>query len=318
MPRIPRLFSVGRDRASIDRAVDDELQFHFDMTVKELVAGGLSPDDARREAERRFGDVDAHRSGWPRSIANAFGESDSPSGGMVSRRTFATRSAAFDRSPASPPRSFSRSDSASEPTRRCSASSIACCFARRHISSNQIAFYRLYFARTNAGKEFFGGETQYQRVLDVTAPHTLDVTAAYAPRQLAVGQGERRPRRDRSAQRARACGRCSTQNLSSDASSAPKRTARRTGPRSPYCHTHSGRRTTASSERDRPDAAHRTQRLHDHRRRARRILGDGLETRSHSSRSRRRATTRIRTSGRSAARSTVSHGSRCTRVESRA
>ena len=41
----------------MDRAVDDELQFHFDMTMRELMAGGMTPDDARRETERRFGDL---------------------------------------------------------------------------------------------------------------------------------------------------------------------------------------------------------------------------------------------------------------------
>jgi predicted permease len=61
MPRIPgirRLLHIGRGRASIGRAVDDELRFHFDMTMRDLMKQGMTPDDARREAERRFGDVD--------------------------------------------------------------------------------------------------------------------------------------------------------------------------------------------------------------------------------------------------------------------
>ena len=58
MPRIPRLFSIARGRASIERAVDDELRFHFDMTMRDLMTQGMTPDDARREAQRRFGDVD--------------------------------------------------------------------------------------------------------------------------------------------------------------------------------------------------------------------------------------------------------------------
>ena len=64
MPRangIRRLLHIQRDGASIDRAVDDELQFHFDMTVRELMAGGMNSDDAQREAERRFGDVQRTR-----------------------------------------------------------------------------------------------------------------------------------------------------------------------------------------------------------------------------------------------------------------
>ncbi|HEY4216129.1 MAG TPA: ADOP family duplicated permease [Gemmatimonadaceae bacterium] len=65
MSRIPglrRFFRVERDGAGIQRAVDDELQFHFDMTVRDLMAKGMNADDARREARRRFGDVDVTRS----------------------------------------------------------------------------------------------------------------------------------------------------------------------------------------------------------------------------------------------------------------
>jgi putative ABC transport system permease protein len=59
--RVKRLVHIQGDGASIDRAVDDELQFHFDMTVKELMANGMNSNDAQREAERRFGDVQGTR-----------------------------------------------------------------------------------------------------------------------------------------------------------------------------------------------------------------------------------------------------------------
>jgi hypothetical protein len=52
---------VDRDRAGVDRAVNDELEFHFDMTVRDLVKNGMTPDEARREAQRRFGDVERTR-----------------------------------------------------------------------------------------------------------------------------------------------------------------------------------------------------------------------------------------------------------------
>src|SRR6185503_10667986 len=52
-----RFVRIDRSRGAVDRAVDDELRFHFDMTTRDLMAKGMSPDDARREAERRFGDV---------------------------------------------------------------------------------------------------------------------------------------------------------------------------------------------------------------------------------------------------------------------
>ncbi len=61
IPGLKRFMRVDRDRAGIDRAVADELEFHFDMTVKELVDSGMPLDEARREAHRRFGDVDRTR-----------------------------------------------------------------------------------------------------------------------------------------------------------------------------------------------------------------------------------------------------------------
>jgi predicted permease len=45
----------------VQRQVDEELRFHFDMCVDELVARGMTAEHARLEAERRFGDVAAVR-----------------------------------------------------------------------------------------------------------------------------------------------------------------------------------------------------------------------------------------------------------------
>ncbi len=58
---IRRLLHIQRDGASIERAVNDELQFHFEMTVRDLMANGMNSDDAHREAQRRFGDVQRTR-----------------------------------------------------------------------------------------------------------------------------------------------------------------------------------------------------------------------------------------------------------------
>jgi hypothetical protein len=58
---IRRLLHIAGTRKGIERAVDDELQFHFDMTVRDLMANGMSPEEARREAQRRFGDVERAR-----------------------------------------------------------------------------------------------------------------------------------------------------------------------------------------------------------------------------------------------------------------
>src|ERR687889_168277 len=48
-------------RSNIDADVDAELRFHFDERVEALMAAGRSSEQARREAEREFGDVDAVR-----------------------------------------------------------------------------------------------------------------------------------------------------------------------------------------------------------------------------------------------------------------
>src|SRR5688500_18089716 len=40
---------------SIHREIDEEMRFHVDMRTEENLRRGMSPDEARREAERRFG-----------------------------------------------------------------------------------------------------------------------------------------------------------------------------------------------------------------------------------------------------------------------
>jgi len=50
-------------RSDVDADLDEELRFHLDAQVEYLVARGRSPDAAREEALREFGDVDAFRRG---------------------------------------------------------------------------------------------------------------------------------------------------------------------------------------------------------------------------------------------------------------
>jgi putative ABC transport system permease protein len=54
-PRWRRYLRFVRPNVAAD--VDDELAFHIVMRVERNVALGMTPDDARREAEQRFGDV---------------------------------------------------------------------------------------------------------------------------------------------------------------------------------------------------------------------------------------------------------------------
>jgi putative ABC transport system permease protein len=51
-----RAFRLAVRRRRIEADVDDEVAFHLDMRVAELVARGWSPEAARAEALRRFGD----------------------------------------------------------------------------------------------------------------------------------------------------------------------------------------------------------------------------------------------------------------------
>ena len=46
---------------NLEADLEDEFRFHFETEIDDLVARGLSPEAARREALRRFGDVDQFR-----------------------------------------------------------------------------------------------------------------------------------------------------------------------------------------------------------------------------------------------------------------
>lgn len=59
-----RFFRIGDFRSDAGRDLDEELAFHAERTVEELVARGWEEDAARREAARRFGD----REYWLRQI----------------------------------------------------------------------------------------------------------------------------------------------------------------------------------------------------------------------------------------------------------
>jgi predicted permease len=60
MPRLPgirRFFRVAHDDRDVGAEVDEELAFHVDMLIQDLIASGRTLDEARREAIERFGDV---------------------------------------------------------------------------------------------------------------------------------------------------------------------------------------------------------------------------------------------------------------------
>ena len=56
-----RFWWPWRSRGEIAREVDEELEFHLAMRAAELERAGWGPEEARQEAEREFGDLDATR-----------------------------------------------------------------------------------------------------------------------------------------------------------------------------------------------------------------------------------------------------------------
>jgi predicted permease len=56
-----RFFRVAESNDALERDAELEVGFHLDMKVRELVDKGMSPEQARAEARRRFGDVRATR-----------------------------------------------------------------------------------------------------------------------------------------------------------------------------------------------------------------------------------------------------------------
>ena len=59
--RLRRWIRLPARRATIRADVDAEISHHLEATERELLARGMSPADARREARARFGDVDEVR-----------------------------------------------------------------------------------------------------------------------------------------------------------------------------------------------------------------------------------------------------------------
>jgi len=59
--RLRRLIRLPGHPRVIRQDVDAEIAFHLQATEREMQARGLAPDDARREALRRFGDIDQVR-----------------------------------------------------------------------------------------------------------------------------------------------------------------------------------------------------------------------------------------------------------------
>jgi predicted permease len=53
-----RIFRLSGRKGDVERDVSDEIRFHLEMRTQELIAGGMTPDEARLAAAHAFGDID--------------------------------------------------------------------------------------------------------------------------------------------------------------------------------------------------------------------------------------------------------------------
>ncbi len=190
-PGIRRVFRLGR-AADVEREVEDELRHHFELETRELMSEGLSDADAKREVERRFGDVATtrrrlvsidrervameRRADWWGAVAQdlrdalrglrlhpGFAASVVLTLGLGIGAN-ATMFGIVDRLLLRPPAHLAHPD----------------------------RVHRVWFVRrTSEGKDFAGTNTSYRRYLDLQHMTTsFDVVAAFVDPSLAVGTGE--------------------------------------------------------------------------------------------------------------------------------
>ena len=48
-------------RGEVNREIDEELRFHLEQRTTENIAAGMTPEEAAREARKRFGNVQCVR-----------------------------------------------------------------------------------------------------------------------------------------------------------------------------------------------------------------------------------------------------------------
>jgi len=95
-------------RGSVDREVDDEIRFHLDSRIAELVAGGMDAVRAREQATREFGDADRARAEMAALDRHRAARADRHDWWAGCSWMRGSRSVRCGARPASPPRCCSR------------------------------------------------------------------------------------------------------------------------------------------------------------------------------------------------------------------
>ena len=67
------LHSLGQSKA-VKQEIDEELRFHIEQRTAENISAGRNPEDAAREARKRFGNVQSVREECRETRGASFGE----------------------------------------------------------------------------------------------------------------------------------------------------------------------------------------------------------------------------------------------------
>jgi putative ABC transport system permease protein len=190
MKSFRKLFRLERTAADVNRSIDDELAFHFEQTIQDLIATGMTPEAARAEADRRFGDrrtaeqrmayLDRQRIGsdrraaWWAAIAQ---DAKYAVRGLRMRPAFAaTIIITLGLGIGANAAMFGIVD--------------RLLFRPPAYLKNPGRTHRVFFARTFDGKERFSENTTYKRVLEIDSLTTSFArTAAYFVSEVAIGSG---------------------------------------------------------------------------------------------------------------------------------